>query len=172
MLLGIVAVGCAAPTVPTPAPAGVTAVSPLASLPPTHAPAALSLDASGLGPCDTSFPYSCAYMIRIDGPGGYEHYGWFVWGGSAEHAESSDRVAGDVPTTLPPGIWTLSFGFVHQSDLVSFVPVPGGTPRSFGLDPADVGCALRLVVADEISDRVHVAFARTGCTAAAETALP
>jgi hypothetical protein len=111
-------------------------------------------------------------MIRLDGPGGYEHYGWFDWDYATKKPKSSTGVVGDLPTTLGPGLWTFSFGFVHRGDLVSYVPVPGGTPRSDGLDPREVGCSQRLVVADEISDRIHVAFSGDRCKVLVETAIP
>ena len=87
-------------------------------------------------------------------------------------AGPSTGVQGDLPGGLPSGAWTFSFGMVHTSDVESPVPVPGGTPRTLELAPADVACSQRLVVGDEILDRLQVAFTRGRCEVVVETAIP
>lgn len=134
--------------------------------------AALSLEATGLSPCDVTFPYTCQYLIRLDGPAGYEHYGWFNWDPAAQKAVVSSGVGGDLPGSLSPGDWTFSFAFVHRGDLMSYIPVPGGTPRTEGIDPREVGCTQRLHVTDELSDRIEVAFTADRCRVTVETAMP
>jgi hypothetical protein len=133
--------------------------------------ARLTLDATGLGPCPVTFPMNCVYLIRIDGADGYEHYGWFVWN-DGKRPSASIWVAGDVPASLPAGTWTFSFGRTEVTDVISFIPVPGATPRTEELRSEDVGCTTSVTVGDEISVGLHVAFKDTACTVTGEAAIP
>lgn len=144
---------------------------PMPSLPATSE-ARLALDATGLGPCPVTFPLHCVYVIRLEGPDGDDHVGWFVWDDLRTTASASTGLQGDLPTTLPRGAWTFSFGRILASDVSSFVPVPGGTPRTTDLDVRLVACRFAVTVGDELSVAVHVAFKGEQCTATGEAAIP
>jgi len=138
----------------------------------TPSPATLSVDATGLGPCDVSFPLSCEYLVRLQGPNGYDHYGWFLWDFEATKPGPSTSLEGDLPTALVPGRWTLSFGLIHASDVVSYVPVVGGTPRTTELSLRDVGCTEKVDPRGAIAVKVLVKFKGAACSVTMTTALP
>ena len=127
----------------------------------TPTPASLAMDATGLGPCTEPWYMTCNYGIRVEGAGGYDHRGNFAWEGRPPAGKvepgraasvASTGISGDVPATLAPGVWTISFRLWYGSDAISFEPVPGGTPPHRGggsihrrlLDASrDVGCGER-----------------------------
>jgi hypothetical protein len=123
---------------------------------------------------------TCDYGIRVEGPGGYDHRGTFAWDmGRAANGElahgtagpvASTGVWGDVPATLGPGGWTLSFRLYYGSDAVSFNPVPGGTPRFSWEDPFTAACSTQVDTAGVTSVLVHVAFTGRACKVAVSIA--
>lgn len=162
---------CASPT-----PSRLLAPSPSPSPPvATPTPVSLAMDATGLGPCTEPWYMTCNYGIRVEGPGGYDHRGTFAWearpqAGSVKPGRAgpvaSTGVWGDVPAKLPPGVWTISFRRWYGSDMVSFEPVPGGTPRPTEEDPFTAGCSTRLDTSGVASIALHVAFRGSACTIA------
>jgi hypothetical protein len=147
----------------------------LASCGPT--PASLTLDATGLGPCTVQWYMSCNYGIRVEGPGGYDHRGTFAWdegprGAGQEHGPAgpmaSTGIRGDVPTSLGPGVWTISFRLWYGSDAIQYEPVPGGTPRYAEEDPFTAACSMQLDTASVSSATLHVAFLGSACTVAGQ----
>ena len=117
---------------------------------------------------------SCNYGIRVEGPGGYDHRGNFAWdqglaspGPEPAHGPNgpvaSTGVWGDVPPTLSPGDWTISFRLWYGSDAIQLVPVPGGTPRAVEEDPFTAACSTNLDTAGLASVTLHVAFQATTC---------
>lgn len=148
-------------------------------VPPSAAPSplkqtTLELSATGLGPCLTQWYRPCNYGIRVEGPNGYDHRGNFAWdpGQPAPGSEmvgsngpmSSEVVLGDVPASLGPGEWTISFRRWYGSDAIQLVPVPGGTPRTREEDPFDAACSVQLDTAGVASVTVNVTFDGTACT--------
>jgi len=118
------------PTIAVPArtpPSALVAPSPPVATPTT---ASLAMDATGLGPCTEPWYMTCNYGIRVEGPGGFDHRGNFAWdegrppAGQLEHGPAgpvaSTGIWGDVPATLGPGAWTISFRLWYGSDAVSF----------------------------------------------------
>ena len=136
--------------------------------------ATLELSATGLGPCLTQWYRPCNYGIRIEGPGGYDHRGNFAWdpGQPAPGSEmagsngpmSSMGVLGDVPASLGPGEWTISFRRWYGSDAIQLVPVPGGTPRTREEDPFDAACSVQVDSAGLASVTLRIAFNGPACT--------
>jgi hypothetical protein len=143
---------------------------------PTPTGATLALSATGLGPCLTQWYAPCNYGIRVEGPNGHDHRGTFAWdpGQAAVGSEmvgtngpmSSKGVLGDVPATLGPGEWTISFRRWYGSDAIQPVPVPGGTPRMREEDPFTPACSIQVDTNDLISVTIRVAFDGTACTIA------
>jgi hypothetical protein len=134
----------------------------------------LALFATGLGPCTEQWYVSCNYGIRVEGPGGYDHRGNFAWeqgepppgqiGHGPNGPVASTGVWGDVPSTLLPGDWTISFRLWYGSDAIQLVPVPGGTPRAVEEDPFTAACSTHLDTAGLASVTLHVAFQASTCT--------
>lgn len=77
---------------------------------------------------------------------------------------SSTGVVGELPMALPPGVWTLSFRLYYGSDVASYHPVPGGTPRPAEEDPFIAACSTRLDTTGAARVTVHVAFKGRTCT--------
>ena len=134
----------------------------------------LELSATGLGPCLTQWYAPCNYGIRVEGPNGYDHRGNFAWDPGepppgSEMAGSngpmaSTGVLGDVPATLGPGEWTISFRRWYGSDAIQLVPVPGGTPRTREEDPFDAACSVQVDTSGLTSLTLEVAFNGSACT--------
>lgn len=134
----------------------------------------LAVSATGLGPCTKEWYVSCNYGIRVEGPGGYDHRGSFVWDqgqpppGQIGHGPNgpvaSTGVSGDVPSTLPPGTWTVSFRLWYGSDAIQVVPVSGSTPRAIEEDPFTPACSTQLDTAGISSVTLHVAFRGSTCS--------
>jgi hypothetical protein len=76
---------------------------------------------------------------------------------------------GDVPATLGPGEWTVSFRLWYGSDDIQLVPVPGGTPRAREEDPFTPACSTQLKTAGVQRLTIHVAFEGSACTVESET---
>ncbi|MBI2780969.1 MAG: hypothetical protein HYX55_04115 [Chloroflexi bacterium] len=142
---------------------------------PTQRPTALALSATGLGPCKVQWYMSCNYGIRVEGPGGYDHRGNFAWdqgvpspGPEPAHGPNgpvaSTGIWGDVPATLPPGDWTVSFRLWYGSDAIELVPVPGGTPRTREEDPFVAACSTHVDTAGAATVTLRVAFQGNACT--------
>jgi len=138
-------------------------------------PTALGLSATGLGPCERPWYYSCNYGIRVEGPGGYDHRGNFAWdeghaspGPEPAHGPNgpvaSTGVWGDVPATLSPGEWTLSFRLWYGSDAIRLVPAPGGTPRTREEDPFTAACSTQVDTTGVGRVTIRVAFQGSSCT--------
>jgi hypothetical protein len=117
---------------------------------------------------------SCNYGIRVEGPGGYDHRGNFAWdegigspGPEPAHGPNGPVAStgfwGDVPATLGPGEWTLSFRLWYGSDAIQLVPVPGGTPRTREEDPFTPACSTDLDATGLTSVNLHVAFEGRSC---------
>jgi len=168
------------PTIAVPArtpPSALVAPSPPVATPTT---ASLAMDATGLGPCTEPWYMTCNYGIRVEGPGGFDHRGNFAWdegrppAGQLEHGPAgpvaSTGIWGDVPATLGPGAWTISFRLWYGSDAVSFKPVPGGTPRYAEEDPFTAACSTHFDTAEVASVTLHVAFQGPACTVATQIA--
>jgi hypothetical protein len=145
----------------------------------TPSPASLALDATGLGPCTVQWYVSCNYGIRVEGPGGYDHRGNFAWDqGQAIAGQAhgpagpvaSTGIWGDVPATLGPGAWTISFRLWYGSDAISYEPVPGGTPRYAEEDPFTAACSTHLDTAGVASVTLHVAFLGSSCAVVSQIA--
>ena len=141
-------------------------------------PASLTMDATGLGPCTVQWYMSCNYGIRVEGPGGYDHRGNFAWdegpGVAGEKHGPNGPVAstgiwGEVPATLGPGVWTVSFRLWYGSDAIQLEPVPGGTPRYAEEDPFLAACSTTVDTAALTAVSLHVAFEGTACTVATQT---
>ena len=142
--------------------------------------ATLTLDATGLGPCMEPWYTTCNYGIRVEGPDGYDHRGNFAWdmgrapSGELAHGTAgpvaSKGVWGDVPATLGPGSWTISFRLWYGSDAVSLAPVPGGTPRFAEEDPFTAACSTKVETAGVTSVTIHVAFRGSACKVATSVA--
>lgn len=140
----------------------------------TQAPVSLALDATGLGPCQKEWYMSCNYGIRVEGPGGYDHRGNFAWdegqppAGQMGHGTAgpvaSTGIWGDVPGTLGPGAWTISFRLWYGSDAIQYEPVPGGTPRYAEEDPFVAACSTHVDTVGVTSLTLHVAFLGSACT--------
>jgi hypothetical protein len=141
----------------------------------TPATASLAMDAAGLGPCKQPWWTSCNYGIRVEGPGGYDHRGNFIWdqgrppNGELAHGPNGDMpstgVGGDVPATLGPGEWTISFRLWYGSDSIQYgEPVPGGTPRYVEEDPFKAACSTLVDTSGVASITLHVAFDGSRCT--------
>ena len=138
------------------------------------------MDATGLGPCTVQWYMSCNYGIRVEGPDGYDHRGNFAWdqgqppAGQLEHGPAgpvaSTGIWGDVPATLGPGVWTISFRFWYGSDAIQLVPVPGGTPRYAEEDPFIAACSTHFDAAGLASVTMHVAFQGASCTVVSQVA--
>jgi hypothetical protein len=167
LVIAVAIAGCA--RVPSPS---VVAPAPTATL----APTSLVMDATGLGPCTQQWYTACNYGIRVEGPGGYDHRGGFAWDEGPrpglDHGPAgpvaSTGTYGDVPTTLGPGSWTISFRLWYGSDAISLEPVPGGTPRNAEEDPFIAACSTVVDAAVVVSVTLHVAFDGGGCTVATE----
>ena len=141
-------------------------------------PTLLAMDATGLGPCDEEWYVSCNYGIRVEGPGGYDHRGNFAWdegqpapgqvGPGPWHGSngpvSSTGIRGDVPATLGPGEWTISFRLWYGSDSIQLKPVPGGTPRMVEEDPFKAACSTDVDTESVTSVTLHIAFQGAACT--------
>ncbi len=164
-----------------PAPSRELVATPSPSPPvatPTPTPALFALDATGLGPCTEPWYMTCNYGIRVEGPGGYDHRGNFAWdegrpsAGQLEHGPAgpvaSTGISGDVPATLGPGVWTISFRLWYGSDAISFKPVPGGTPRYAEEDPFTAACSTHFDTAGVASVTLHVVFHGSDCTVATQ----
>jgi hypothetical protein len=152
---------------------------------PTPAPATLAMDATGLGPCSVQWYISCNYGIRVEGPDGSDRRGSFAWdeghaspGPEPAHGPNgpvaSTGVIGDVPATLPPGTWTISFRLWYGSDAIQLVDVPGGTPRLREEDPFTAACSTLVDTTGVASVTLHVAFDVGACSveSVVETAEP
>ena len=147
---------------------------------PTAARVPLAMDATGLGPCRTQWYRPCYYGIRVEGAGGYDHRGNFAWDPRPIIVNGDERVTagpvastgviGDVPTTLGPGQWTISFRRWYGSDAIQLVPVPGGTPRYREEDPFSAACSVQVDTSTVASVTLHVAF--NGDTCKIETQSP
>jgi hypothetical protein len=135
----------------------------------------LTLSATGLGPCLKEWYISCNYGIRVEGPGGYDHRGNFAWdqgvpspGPEPAHGPNgpvdSTGIWGDVPATLGPGEWTISFRLWYGSDAIQLVPVPGGTPRMREEDPFAPACSAQVDATGVASVTLRVAFDGNACT--------
>ena len=169
MVLGVV-VALAACAGPTPSGPLVAMPSPIV----TPASALLTMDATGLGPCRQQWYTTCNYGIRVEGPGGYDHRGNFAWdegpppSGQLEHGAAgpvaSTGIYGDVPASLGPGAWTISFRLWYGSDAITYEPVPGGTPRYAEEDPFTAACSTPVDTASVASITLHVSFAGDTCT--------
>ena len=142
---------------------------------PTTGAAKLTMDATGLGPCQVQWYVTCNYGIRVEGPAGEDHRGNFAWdeghaspGPEPAHGPNgpvaSTGLWGDVPTTLPAGAWTISFRLWYGSDAIQVVPVAGGTPRMREEDPFIAACSTRVDTAGVASVTLHVAFDVSACT--------
>lgn len=135
---------------------------------------ALELSATGLGPCAKEWWGSCNYGIRVEGAGGYDHRGNFRWDqgvpapGQLGHGQNgpvaSTGVSGDIASTLPPGVWTISFRLWYGSDAIQLVPVPGGTPREREEDPFIAACSTRIDTDGVARVELRVAFRGHSCT--------
>lgn len=134
--------------------------------------AKLTVDATGLGPCKVGFPYTCQYLVRLEGPGGRVDVAWFSYDYATAAPTASTGLYGEMPARLTRGIWAFSFGGVLSSDVVSFVPVPGATPRMMDLLPADVDCRATVTVTDQIAVGLHVTFRGETCSVITEEAIP
>jgi hypothetical protein len=180
VVAGVMA-ACGAPVTPTAAgPSTGPSSALVAPSPPLAAPtqASLTMDATGLGPCVQPWYLTCNYGIRVEGPGGYDHRGSFAWdegqprAGRLEHGPAgpvaSTGIWGDVPATLGPGPWTISFRLWLGSDAISFEPVPGGTPRYAEEDPFTAACSTQVDTAGVASVTLHVAFQGPACTVVTE----
>lgn len=141
--------------------------------------ATLTMDATGLGPCTVQWYMSCNYGIRVEGPGGYDHRGNFAWDegpavAGQEHGPNgpvgSTGIWGDVPATLGPGVWTISFRLWYGSDAIRYVEVPGGTPRYAEEDPFTAACSTIFDTAGVSSVALHVAFTGSACTVVTQIA--
>jgi hypothetical protein len=141
--------------------------------------AALTMDATGLGPCTVQWYMSCNYGIRVEGPRGYDHRGNFAWDegpgvAGQEHGPNgpvaSTGIRGDVPAALGPGVWTISFRLWYGSDAIQLVPVPGGTPRTREEDPFTAACSTTFDTAGVSSVTLHVEFKGRTCSVASEIA--
>jgi hypothetical protein len=134
----------------------------------------LELTSTGLGPCVTQWYAPCNYGIRVEGANGYDHRGNFAWdpGQPAPGSEmagangpmASKGVLGDVPETLAPGEWTISFRRWYGSDAIQLVPVPGGTPRTREQDPFNAACSVQVDTLGLSSVTLQVAFDGSSCT--------
>lgn len=153
--------------------AGCATEVPSAVAPSTRSSTILALSATGLGPCTVQWYISCNYGIRVEGPGGYDHRGNFAWDegrASAGRAHgpngpvASTGIWGDVPATLGPGEWTVSFRLWYGSDAIQLVPVPGGTPRYKEEDPFTPTCSTHLDTAGVPSVTLHAVFNGRTCT--------
>lgn len=152
----------------------ITVAGCAAEVHPVLAQTTLELSATGLGPCLTQWYRPCNYGIRVEGPDGYDHRGNFAWdpGQPAPGSEMagtdgpmpSRGVLGDVPATLGPGEWTMSFCRWYGSDAIQLVPVPGGTPRTREEDPFVAACSTKVDTTGLASVTVHVAFDEAACT--------
>ena len=139
---------------------------------PSPPPATLAMDATGLGPCKQQWYTTCNYGIRVEGPGGYDHRGTFAWDegrAGLDHGPNgpvaSTGVYGDVPVTLGPAAWTISFRLWYGSDAPSLETVPGGTPRYADEDPFTAACSTNIDTVGLTSVTLHVAFDWVGsCT--------
>ena len=160
-------------TAPASTAPAATAPSPPVIQPPVVASTKLVLDATGLGSCRQPWWSPCIYGIRVEGAGGYDHRGSFGWdsgpppsgemGMGTAGPVSSTGVLGDVPATLGPGTWTLSFRLYLGSDVASYNPVPGGTPRYAEEDPFTAACSTHLDTAGVASVMIHLAFKGSAC---------
>ena len=144
---------------------------------PTPVPTTLAMDATGLGPCTQQWYTTCNYGIRVEGPGGYDHRGGFAWDEGRtgiDHGPNgpvaSTGVRGDVPPTLGPGVWTISFRLWYGSDAIQYAPVPGGTPRLTEEDPFTAACSTDVDTAVVASATLHVAFDGDACTVVTQSA--
>lgn len=166
------AMGCAALFLVV---AGCTTQIPPTAVPSVPAPTTtLELSASGLGPCDAQWYRSCNYGIRVEGPNGYDHRGNFAWDeglpspGSEGHGPNgpvaSTGVIGDVPATLGPSLWTISFRLWYGSDAIQLVPVPSGTPRTREEDPFTPACGATVDTTGVSKVTMHVTFDGMACT--------
>ena len=155
--------------------AGCAPEVPRATLePPTLEATSLGLSATGLGPCERQWYYSCNYGIRVEGAGGYDRRGNFAWDegkpspGAEGHGPNgpvaSTGVWGDIPATLPPGEWTISFRLWYGSDAIQLVPVPGGTPRMREEDPFSAACSTHIDTEGVAHVALHVMFQGSSCT--------
>ena len=137
--------------------------------------ATLSLSATGLGPCLKQWYISCNYGIRVEGPSGSDHRGNFAWdegvsspGPEPAHGPNgpvaSTGISGDVPRTLDPGTWTISFRLWYGSDAIQLVPVPGGTPRMREEDPFTPACSAQVDTTGVASVTLKVTFDGNSCT--------
>jgi hypothetical protein len=171
--LAIVTAGCgtlnpASPSAPTVAPP--PPLQPAEASPP---PATLAISATGVGgPCDVVFPISCAYAITIDGPGGAHHEGWFDYDPVATAPGPAGGVAGDIPATLGPGTWTLTFSREHWGDTMSYRPVAGGTPLAVHDGTVLVSCSTTVNAGGAIGIAVAVAFTKKACTVTGSISIP
>ena len=154
--------------------AGCATEVPSAAAPSTPTSTTLALSATGLGPCAVQWYMSCNYGIRVEGPGGYDHRGNFAWdegiaspGPEPVHGPNgpvaSTGILGDVPRTLGPGKWTISFRLWHGSDAIQLVPVPGGTPRTREEEFA-AACSTNIETAGLAGVTLDVAFNGRACT--------
>ena len=136
------------------------------------------MDATGLGPCKEPWYTTCNYGIRVEGPGGYDHRGNFTWDEGPrpglDHGlagpVASTGIWGDVPATVGPGVWIISFRLWYGSDAIQLVPVPGGTPRYAEEDPFAAACSMHVDTSSVASVTLHVAFEGASCTVVTEPA--
>jgi hypothetical protein len=136
--------------------------------------ASLTIDATGLGPCTSQWYRPCNYGIRVEGANGYDHRANFDWDRDPVEVSgdmrvtngpvSSTGVVGDVPATLGPGHWTISFRLWYGSDAIQLVPVPGGTPRTREEDPFTAACSTAFDSAAISAVALHVHFSENTCT--------
>lgn len=158
VVLGLV--GCAGPSI-TASPTATTITTPV----PTVA-AKLSLTATGLVRCGIIPDWGCAYFIEIQGADGIVHEGWFDYP-VIESPSPATGVVGDIPTDLAPGTYLVTFLKQRVSDLVSFEPVPGGTPRMTNRGDVFAKCETTVEVSGTADIAVDVAFSDAACIASA-----
>ena len=153
-LLVIGLAGCSLAPAQVPAKAIQTAAPP--------ASIRLSVSGAGLVRCGIIPDWGCAYFIELESPDHVVHEGWFN-DPLTDPPASSTGLGGDVPQALGRGTYQISFLKQRVSDLGSFIPVPGGTPRETNRSDVFASCATTLDVSGTSDLAVHVAFGKASC---------
>jgi hypothetical protein len=128
--------------------------------------ASLTFEPTGIVPCGSIPAFVCTFFIEIEGPDGVAHEGYFDVPLVA--TPPTYATLGDVPSSLSVGWWQVTFLDQEVTDIVSFEPVPGGTPRATNRGPIHARCDTGFAVTGPAHVRIHVAFAESACKANAE----